>query len=249
MIRLRNVYKSYGPGLDALKNVSLHVPPGDFLFVMGPSGAGKTTLLKLLYRAEVADRGQTLVDGFDVTHLREREVPYLRRRIGVVFQDFRLLSRRTVFENVAFAMRVMGASTSEIRRRVRFVLNQVGLGRRMNDRPELLSGGERQRVAVARAIVNRPDILLADEPTGHLDPDLANEVIELFSLIHAGGTTILVATHDEMLVDRSGRPVIRMLRGRVTAGHAASGFLEGRAPAGGGARARRKGAVRREARR
>ncbi|MDP6484118.1 MAG: cell division ATP-binding protein FtsE [Nitrospinota bacterium] len=247
MIRLRHVYKSYGPGLDALKNVSLHVPRGEFLFVMGPSGAGKTTLLKLLYRAEVADRGSILVDGSDVTHLPEREVPYLRRRIGVVFQDFRLLPRRTVFENVAFAMRVMGAPTSEIRRRVRFVLHQVGLGRRMNDEPDLLSGGERQRVAVARAIVNRPDILLADEPTGHLDPDLANEMVGLFSLIHAGGTTILAATHDEMLVDRSKRPVIRMLRGRATAKDAASDFLNDAAPAGGGRQAR--GGIRREARR
>ena len=247
MIRLRHVYKSYGPGLDALKNVSLHVPRGEFLFVVGPSGAGKTTLLKLLYRAEVADRGSILVDGSDVTHLPEREVPFLRRRIGVVFQDFRLLPRRTVFENVAFAMRVMGAPTSEIRRRVRFVLHQVGLGRRMNDEPGLLSGGEQQRVAVARAIVNRPDILLADEPTGHLDPDLANEMVELFSLIHAGGTTILVATHDEMLVDRSKRPVIRMLRGRATAKDAASEFLNDAAPAGGGRRA--KGGIRREARR
>ena len=246
MIRLRNVYKSYGPGLDALKNVSLHVPRGEFLFVMGPSGAGKTTLLKLLYRAEVADRGSILVDGSDVTHLPEREVPFLRRRIGVVFQDFRLLPRRTVFENVAFAMRAMGAPTSEIRRRVRFVLHQVGLGRRMNDEPGLLSGGEQQRVAVARAIVNRPDILLADEPTGHLDPELANEMVELFSLIHAGGTTILVATHDEMLVDRSKRPVIRMLRGRATAKDAASDFLNDAAPAGGGRRAR--GGIRREAR-
>jgi len=246
VIRLRHVYKSYGPGLDALKNVSLHVPRGEFLFVMGPSGAGKTTLLKLLYRAEVADRGSILVDGSDVTHLPEREVPFLRRRIGVVFQDFRLLPRRTVFENVAFAMRVMGAPTSEIRRRVRFVLHQVGLGRRMNDEPGLLSGGEQQRVAVARAIVNRPDILLADEPTGHLDPELANEMVELFSLIHAGGTTILVATHDEMLVDRSKRPVIRMLRGRATAKDAASDFLNDAAPAGGGRQA--KGGIRREAR-
>ena len=247
MIRLRHVYKSYGPGLDAMKNVSLHVPRGEFLFVMGPSGAGKTTLLKLLYRAEVADRGSILVDGSDVTHLPEREVPFLRRRIGVVFQDFRLLPRRTVFENVAFAMRVVGAPTSEIRRRVRFVLHQVGLGRRMNDEPGLLSGGEQQRVAVARAIVNRPDILLADEPTGHLDPDLANEMVELFSLIHAGGTTILVATHDEMLVDRSKRPVIRMLRGRATAKDAASDFLNDAAPAGGGRQAR--GGIRRKARR
>ena len=247
MIRLRHVYKSYGPGLDALKNVSLHVPRGEFLFVMGPSGAGKTTLLKLLYRAEVADRGSILVDGSDVTHLPEREVPFLRRRIGVVFQDFRLLPRRTVFENVAFAMRVVGAPTSEIRRRVRFVLHQVGLGRRMNDEPGLLSGGEQQRVAVARAIVNRPDILLADEPTGHLDPDLANEMVELFSLIHAGGTTILVATHDEMLVDRSKRPVIRMVRGRATAKDAASDFLNDAAPAGGGRQAR--GGIRRKARR
>lgn len=215
MIRLRNVSKSYGRGLDALKNVSLHVPRGEFLFIMGPSGAGKTTLLKLLYRAEVVDRGQVWIDGRDVSSLSAREVPFLRRRIGVVFQDFRLLPRRTVFENVAFAMRVMGASSSEIRRRVRFVLNQVGLGARMDDSPDLLSGGERQRVAVARAIVNRPDIVLADEPTGHLDPDLAYEVVELFSQIYAGGTTIVVATHDETLVGRSGRPVVRLLRGRV----------------------------------
>ncbi|MFQ5692879.1 MAG: cell division ATP-binding protein FtsE, partial [Nitrospinota bacterium] len=198
-----------------LTNGSLHVRRGDFMFIMGPSGAGKTTLLKLLYRAEVADRGQILVDGRDISRLPAREVPYLRRRIGVVFQDFRLLPRRTVFENVAFAMRVMAAPSSEIRRRVRYVLNQVGLGARMGDSPDLLSGGERQRVAVARAIVNRPDIVLADEPTGHLDPDLAHEVVELFGRIHMGGTTIVVATHDETLVERSGRPVIRMQRGRV----------------------------------
>ncbi|MFQ5912266.1 MAG: cell division ATP-binding protein FtsE [Nitrospinota bacterium] len=215
MILLRNVYKSYGRGLDALKDVSLHVPRGEFSFIMGPSGAGKTTLLKLLYRAEVADRGQIQVDGRDISRLPQREVPYLRRRIGVVFQDFRLLSERSVFENVAFAMRVIGAPASEIRRRVRLVLNQVGLGARINDSPELLSGGERQRVAVARAFVNRPDILLADEPTGHLDPDLANEVMELFSQIHAGGTTVVVATHDELLVGQWGRSVIRMVRGRV----------------------------------
>ncbi len=215
MIWLKNVYKSYGRGLDALKDVSLHVPRGEFLFLMGPSGAGKTTLLKLLYRADVADRGQILVDAQDVSRMPAREVPYLRRRIGVVFQDFRLLPRRTVFENVAIAVRVVGTSSSELRRRVRFVLNLVGLGARMEDSPDLLSGGERQRVAVARAIVNRPDILLADEPTGHLDPDLSHEVVGLFAQIHSSGTTIVVATHDERLVKQSGRPVIRMLRGRV----------------------------------
>ena len=215
MIRFRQVYKSYGRGLEALKNVSLHVPRGEFLFIMGPSGAGKTTLLKLLYRAEVADRGQILVEKQDVSLMSAKEVPYLRRRIGVVFQDFRLLPRRTVFENVAFAMRVVSAPPAEIRRRVRFILNQVGLGARMHDTPDLLSGGERQRVAVARAIVNRPDILLADEPTGNLDPELSEGVIELFSKIHMGGTTIVVATHNERLVERSGRPVIRMLQGRV----------------------------------
>lgn len=215
MITLKNVSKSYGRGLDALNNVTLHVPRGEFLFLMGPSGAGKTTLLKLLYRAEMADRGMIHVDGINLSELPSDEVPFLRRRIGVVFQDFRLLSRHSIFENVAFAMRVVGASKAEIRDRVQFVLKQVKLDTRMEDRPALLSGGEKQRVAVARAIVNRPDILLADEPTGHLDPKLASEMMELFSFIHSGGTTVVVATHDENLMGQSVCPVARIHRGQV----------------------------------
>jgi cell division transport system ATP-binding protein len=190
LIQLQNVTKTYLNGAKALIDVTMRVKKGDFVFLVGPSGAGKSTLTKLLYREEVPNRGQIILNGKNVVRMKPREVPYLRRRIGMVFQDFRLLPRKTVAENVSFALEVTGASNKEIKKAVPAVLNMVGLMEKADIFPDHLSGGEQQRVCVARAIVNNPVLLIADEPTGNLDPETSWELMNLFMDINRRGTTI-----------------------------------------------------------
>lgn len=215
MIEMLNVTKYYDGNSAALVDVTLKVEKGEFIFITGPSGAGKTTLLKLLFCAEIADEGQILIAGWDLYKLSKRSIPYLRRNIGIVFQDFKLLTNMTVFENVAFAMRVVGTPYKEIRQKALNVLKLAGLVHKADDYPLRLSGGEQQRVAIARAVGNDPTILLADEPTGNLDNRSASAIIEIFKEINSKGTTVLVATHNENLFTSSGRRVITLDSGRV----------------------------------
>ena len=215
MIEFVNVTKEYENGVLALNDVSLKIENGEFVFLIGSSGAGKTTLTKILMREENATSGQVLLDGKDVTILSDKEIPYLRRKMGVVFQDFRLLEDRTVYENVEFAMQIVGASRREIRRRVPTVLNMVGLNYKAKMFPRQLSGGEQQRVALARALVNNPTLLIADEPTGNLNPETAMEIMEIFESINAMGTTIIMATHAHDIVDAMHKRVIAIEDGRL----------------------------------
>ncbi len=215
MIQFLNVGKRYPSGRVALEDVSFHLGRGEFAFLTGPSGAGKTTLLRLIYREALPDSGQILVNGRNVGALPDRKVPYLRRRIGVVFQDCRLIPRKTVFENVGYLPRVLGAGLRDRKRQAYQALKQVGLAHRMSSFPPELSRGEQQRVAIARALINRPEILLADEPTGNLDPDLAREVFRLFRGINDSGTTVLAASHDPSLITEFGGRVLVLDRGRL----------------------------------
>jgi cell division transport system ATP-binding protein len=194
------------------------VERGEFVFLTGPSGAGKTTLLRLLFRDEVPTSGQVLVNNENLASMEPGRVPYLRRQIGVVFQDFKLLRRKTVFENVAYATQVIGLPPKEQRRRTYHVLEMLALNHRLRNYPEQISGGEQQRVAIARALVNRPLLLLADEPTGNLDPDLSLQIVELFKDINAQGTTVLLATHDRDLIKRMARRVLTLTHGRLAGG-------------------------------
>lgn len=223
MIEFRNVTKTYpGAGVCALRNLSARIEKGEFVFVIGATGAGKTTMMKLLLREETADQGTVLVDGVDVGRMRRRRIPQLRRGIGVVFQDFRLLPERTVYENVAFAMQVVGARSAVIRHIVPQVLSLVGLEDRADARPGQLSGGEQQRVSMARAMVNNPPLLIADEPTGNLDPGTSAGIMDLLERINRRGTTVLVATHARDLVDRMQKRVLTLENG-VLKGDAAKG--------------------------
>ena len=215
LIQLQNVTKTYDTGAKALIDITLRIRKGEFVFLVGPSGAGKSTLTKLLYREEVPSRGQIILDGKNVVRMRHREVPYLRRKIGMVFQDFRLLPRKTVAENVAFALEVISASGKDIKRSVPAVLNMVGLTDKAEAFPDQLSGGEQQRVCVARAIVNNPLLLIADEPTGNLDPETSWELMKLFMDINRRGTTIIMATHAWDIVDDMKKRVIEMSGGRI----------------------------------
>ncbi|MCS6777707.1 MAG: cell division ATP-binding protein FtsE [Chloroherpetonaceae bacterium] len=215
MIQLQNVTVNYGNEWIALYQVSLCVNKGEFVFIVGPTGAGKSTLLKLLYREETATQGTVRVAGHDLNHMPSREVPLFRRRLGIVFQDFGLLPNKTVYENVAFALRVTGESSRTIRRKVPHVLEMVGLAHRPDAFPHQLSGGEQQRVAIARALVNDPPLLLADEPTGNLDPDTSLGIVQLLHHINVRGTTVIVATHDHTIVDRMQRRVVALERGRL----------------------------------
>ena len=221
MIQLFHVTRRYGPGAPALSDVSLAVEKGEFVFLTGPSGAGKTTLLRLLFRDQIPNAGQVLVNNENVATMPKHRIPHLRRQIGVVFQDFKLLPRKNVFENVAYATQVIGLPPKEQRARTYRVLEMLALNHRLRNYPEQISGGEQQRVAIARALVNRPLILLADEPTGNLDPDLSWEVMGLFKEICSHGTTVVVATHDRDLIRRMGRRVIALSNGRVVAAGAA----------------------------
>ncbi len=215
MIEFINVSKEYENGVEALKNVNLKIDNGEFVFLIGSSGAGKTTITKILMREENVTEGTVLMDGKDITVLSDKEIPFLRRKMGVVFQDFRLLEDRTVFENVEFAMQVVGASRREIRRRVPMVLNMVGLNYKAKMFPRQLSGGEQQRVALARALVNNPSLLIADEPTGNLNPETAMEIMEIFENINSMGTTIIMATHAHDIVDAMHKRVIAVEDGVI----------------------------------
>jgi cell division transport system ATP-binding protein len=221
LIQLFHVTRRYGSGAPALSDVSLEVEKGEFVFLTGASGAGKTTLLRLLFRDEVPTSGQIVVNNENVATLPASRVPYLRRQIGVVFQDFKLLPRKTVFENVAYATQVIGLPPKEQRRRTYHVLEMLALNHRMHSFPENISGGEQQRVAIARALVNRPLILLADEPTGNLDPDLSIQIIDVIKEINSHGTTVVVATHDRGMIQRMARRVLALQQGRLLPGGAA----------------------------
>ncbi|HUU00694.1 MAG TPA: cell division ATP-binding protein FtsE [Myxococcota bacterium] len=218
MIQMYHVHMSYGQDSPALTDVTMRVDKAEFAFVMGPSGAGKTSLLRLLFLAERCDSGQVLLFGKNVARVRESEVPHLRRRIGIVFQDFKLLSSRTVRENVGMVFEVMGKSRREATHKTNDALRLVGLEHKASSYPLKLSGGEQQRVAIARAIVNDPPILLADEPTGNLDPDLSRDIFDLLCEVNARGVTVLVATHDSDMVGRSQKRVIQLEHGRIAAG-------------------------------
>lgn len=215
MIHFYNVSKTYQNGVKALKGATLHINRGEFVFLVGPSGAGKSTLIKLIFREELPTKGQIYINGRSIQRMKRRDVPVLRRQIGMVFQDFRLLPDRTVYENVAFAMQVVGAGPEQIRRRVPEVLNLVGLKERLNTYPRHLSGGEQQRVAIARALVNNPTLLIADEPTGNLDIDTSWEIINYFQEINRRGTTVLIATHAREIVDALRQRVIALDRGEI----------------------------------
>lgn len=215
MIELINVTKEYDNGTLALDDVSLKIENGDFVFLVGSSGAGKTTVTKLLMREENVTSGSIYLYGEDITKITHREIPYLRRKMGVVFQDFRLLNDRTVYENVEFAMRIVGASRRDIRRRVPIVLNQVGLNYKAKMLPSQLSGGEQQRVALARALVNNPSILIADEPTGNLNPKTAMEIMEILENINSMGTTVIMATHAKDIVDAMKKRVVEISDGKI----------------------------------
>jgi cell division transport system ATP-binding protein len=215
MIQLFHVTKRYGPGAPALSDISLEIEKGEFVFLTGASGAGKTTLLRLVFRDEVPSSGQVIVNNESVASMRAGRIPYLRRQIGVVFQDFKLLPRKTVFENVAYATKVVGLPPREQRGRTYHVLEMLGLNHKLHNFPEQISGGEQQRVAIARALVNKPLILLADEPTGNLDPDLTREIMGLFKDINAHGTTVLIATHDRETIKRMAKRVVGLEHGRM----------------------------------
>lgn len=215
MIEFNHVNKVYDNGSVALEDVTVHVDKGEFVLICGASGAGKSTFIKLLSHEVVPDSGTVIVNDIDVTRLKKSKIPHLRRRIGVVFQDFRLLPNKTVFENIAFALEVIEEKRSVIRRRVEEVLELVGLAHKANDLPEDLSGGEQQRVAIARAIVNKPLVLIADEPTGNLDPNTSRDIMELFKAINNSGTTIVMVTHDMQMVQYLDKRVIALDAGRV----------------------------------
>ena len=216
MIEFHHVTKVYPNGVKAIDNVSVEIEKSEFVFLVGPTGAGKTTFLRLILREEVPDEGQVIIDGKNIEKLSSSKIPYLRRNIGVVFQDFKLIRSKTVFENVAFALRVMGFSQNIIKRQVTRVLDLVGLSHKKNMYPLQLSGGEQQRVCIARALVNNPAILLTDEPTGNLDPEISWEIMKILLEINLHGTTVIVATHDKNIVDRLRKRVIALVDGRIT---------------------------------
>ncbi|MBQ9486216.1 MAG: cell division ATP-binding protein FtsE [Selenomonadaceae bacterium] len=216
MIHLANVTKIYEQNnVVALDNISLDINEGEFVFIVGASGSGKSTLIKLLMHEELATSGEIVVDGRDVVNLKPKEVPYLRRSLGVVFQDYRLLEDKTVYENVAFAMQVIEAPRRLMQRTVNTVLDIVGLSDKFKHFPDQLSGGEQQRVAIARAIVNDPRIVIADEPTGNLDPETSWDIMDIFRRINAAGTTIVMATHDKVIVDRMKKRVVALVEGKI----------------------------------
>jgi cell division transport system ATP-binding protein len=215
MIRFNQVTKTYKGTVAALREVSVDIKRGEFVFIVGPSGSGKTTFLRLVTKEERADTGEIWVAGKEVGSLAPWKVPYLRRNVGCIFQDYRLLPERTVYENVAFALEVIGRSRSFVRSQVPQILELVGLGKKMDSRPNELSGGEQQRVAVARALVNRPLILLADEPTGNLDPGTTAGIMRLLERINLYGTTVVMATHQQDVVDAMRKRVIELDRGNV----------------------------------
>ena len=215
MIEFNNVTKTYKNGTEALKDVNLKIDKGEFVFVVGPSGAGKSTFIKLLLREETPTKGHIEVNGFDLKKIKRRHIPKFRRSLGVVFQDFRLIPNMTVYDNVAFALRVTNVANRSIRQRVPYILNLVGLAHKARSYPEQLSGGEQQRVALARALVNNPSLLIADEPTGNVDPEMSMEIVELLSEINKCGTTVVMVTHEHDLVHKFDRRVITINHGNI----------------------------------
>ena len=215
MIELSHVSKSYGTGGKAIRDLSLTIEDGEFVFLVGPSGSGKSTIIKLLTSEVEPSAGRIMINGFSVSNISGRQIPLMRRTLGVIFQDFRLIENKTVYDNVAFAMRVIGASEKEIKKRVPYVLELVGLENKGRRLPNELSGGEQQRVAIARALINNPTMIIADEPTGNLDPQRSFEIMLLLEQINALGTTVMVVTHEKGLVDRFTKRVVAIDEGRV----------------------------------
>ncbi|MBA3047144.1 cell division ATP-binding protein FtsE [Patescibacteria group bacterium] len=225
MIKLINISKIYPPNIAALRKINLHIKPGEFVSIVGQSGTGKTTLVKTLIGEEKVSGGKIIIGGWDITNIGRREVPFLRRQIGVVFQDFKLLDKKTLFENVAFALQVCGQTAKKIRNIVPHVLKIVGLEGKMKRYPYEISGGEQQRVVIARALVHRPKILLADEPTGNLDSINAEEIIELLQKINKFGTTIVLVTHNREAVNRLRKRVITLDKGTVSGDQAVGKYI------------------------
>jgi cell division transport system ATP-binding protein len=215
MIEFNHVYKTYPGPVHALKNIDLKIDKGEFVFMTGPSGAGKTTLFRMLSAFDQATSGQVNVCGYNLGKITANEVPYFRRRIGVIFQDFRLLKDKTLFENVAMPLIIRGDRLNNISKRVYDVLEQVGLAHRAGQRPEFVSGGEQQRTAIARAIIHQPGVLIADEPTGNLDPQLSEDIMDLLERVSAQGTTVFVATHDQEMVKRRKKRTIEIKDGMI----------------------------------
>lgn len=215
MIEMHDIWKTYPDGTTALQSINVVIDRNEFVYVVGPSGAGKSTFMKLIYREEVPTKGQISVNGFNIGKLKQRKIPYVRRNIGVIFQDYRLLPKLTAYENVAFAMEVVEAPRRLIKRRTMEVLDLVGLKHKASSLPAQLSGGEQQRVAIARAIVNSPSVIVADEPTGNLDPDTSWGIMKLLEEIHFRGTTIVMATHNKEIVNTMRKRVLAIERGSI----------------------------------
>ena len=215
MIRLIEIEKEYDNGTKALKGVDLRIDDGEFVFLVGPSGSGKSTIIKLITAEIAPTEGRLMVNGYNLNNIRPNQVPYMRRTLGIIFQDFRLIDKKTVWENLSFVMRAVGASNREIRRRIPYVLELVGLEKKADHYPTELSGGEQQRVAIARALVNNPSMIIADEPTGNLDPQRSLEIMTLLDKINQLGTTVLVVTHEKALVNRFARRVVAIENGRI----------------------------------
>lgn len=224
MIEFKNVSKVYDNNVKALSNVNIKIDAGDFVFLVGPSGAGKSTFVKMLLKEIEPSEGQIIVDGVDLSKIKRKKVPFHRRKIGMVFQDFRLIPSLNVYENVAFAMRVLEASPSEIKKQVPIALSLVGLSNKQKMFPNQLSGGEQQRVSIARAIVNKPLVLIADEPTGNLDPETAKEIMSLIEDINKSGTTVVMATHAKEIVDEMQKRVIAIEKGQVVRDEEKGGY-------------------------
>lgn len=224
MIEFRDVHKSYDGKVEAVNGVNFFIGKGEFVFLVGHSGSGKSTLLKLMIREENADSGQIILNNYKVVTMKEKHIPYLRRNIGIVFQDFRLLPDKTVYENVAFAMRIVKTSNRTIRRQVPMLLSLVGLSSKANSYPHELSGGEQQRVAMARALANNPAVLIADEPTGNLDPENAWEIMRILNEINLRGTTVVVATHAKDIVDSMKKRVIELEKGKILRDQSKAGY-------------------------
>ena len=215
MIRLIDVHKQYENGSTALNGVNLRIDDGEFVFLVGPSGSGKSTIVRLITGEIAPTEGRLMVNGYSLNNISPRQIPYMRRTLGIIFQDFRLIKKKTVYENLAFAMRAIGASNRELKRRIPYVLNLVGLEQKADRLPGELSGGEQQRVAIARALVNNPSMIIADEPTGNLDPRRSLEIMSLLERINELGTTVLVVTHERPLVNRFAKRVVAIEDGRI----------------------------------
>ena len=227
MIRLKDVEMEYDNGTRAIQGISLTIEDGEFVFLVGPSGSGKSTIIKLLTSEVEPSAGRIMINGFSVSNISGRQIPLMRRTLGVIFQDFRLIEKKTVYENLEFVMRAVGASPKEIKKRIPYVLNLVGLEQKSKGLPTELSGGEQQRVAIARALVNNPNTIIADEPTGNLDPERSLELMSLLVKINQLGTTVVVVTHEKDLVDRFGKRVVTIEAGRVV-NDSIGGYVGGR---------------------